>query len=371
MHSIRSNLIKQKKKGTIKKRVLVSRRKTKNNKLHKKNKSIIVRKRKYLKNIRGAGKKEDIQKILEFYKKDPKEKLLVFKVLRILPEESIHDLIIGMDENPNYLNEWNHIYPDGSIFYGKLQDGTRNGNGIYILSDKDNNIILEGEFENNKLIKGKMTNQTGAVLEGEFKNNALHKGRVTYPDGDIHEGEFNNGELIKGKMIYQTGHVLEGEFKDNHLTSGKITLINGDIIEFKDGDLTNKIIFSNGNIYEGPYNLDYIKDENDQTKLIYVRNGIGKMTYANGSVYEGSYKNNKRDGYGKFTDPADGTVYEGEWKDGKRYGQGRQSNSRGEIYQGNFREGQRHGEGTMTWDNKVKTGTWDNDNFVKKNNTNI
>ena len=352
MHSIRS----------IKKRVLLGGRKTKSNKLHKKNKSFIARKRKYLKNIKGAGKKEDIQKILEFYKKDPKEKLLVFKVLRILPEESIHDLIIGMDENPNYLNEWIYIYPDGSIFYGKLQDGKRHGNGIYILSDKYNNIILEGEFENNKLIKGKMTHQTGAVLEGEFKNNSLHKGKVTYPDGDIHEGEFNNGELIKGKMIlYQTGDVLEGQFENNRLIKCKVTTLDGYIHEGEFKINTGKLIkgkmtSQTGNVLEGEFENNIIK---------------GKMTYANGSVYEGSYKNNKRDGYGKFTDPVDDTVYEGQWKDGKRHGQGRQSNARGEIYQGNFREGQRHGQGTMKWQDNEKTGTWDNDNFVEKNNTNI
>jgi hypothetical protein len=349
--------------------MLVRARKTKRHKFSKnRSRSNSGRKRKYLKNIRGAGKKEDIQKILEFYKKDPKEKLLVFKVLRFLPEESLDDLIIGMDKNPNYLNEWIHIYPDGSIFYGKLQDGTRHGTGIYFLSDKDNNIILEGEFENNKLINGKMTNQTGLVLEGEFKNNTLHKGKVTYPDGDIHEGEFNNGELIKGKKIYQNG-TYEGIFENNEFIAGKITLKNGDILNGPNGP--NKIIFSNGDIYEGPYNLDYKIDENDKDKIFYIRNGIGKMTYANGSVYEGSYKNNKRDGYGKFTDPADGTVYQGEWKDGKRYGEGRQSNAKDEIYQGNFRKGKRHGQGNMSWPGNVKTGTWDNDNFVEKNNTNI
>jgi hypothetical protein len=46
--------------------------------------------------------------------------------------------------------------------------------------------------------------------------------------------------LIKGKMIYQNG-TYEGEFKDNHLFSGKLTQ-NGNIIEFKDGNLSNKII---------------------------------------------------------------------------------------------------------------------------------
>ena len=89
------------------------------------------------------------------------------------------------------------------------------------------------------------------------------------------------------------------------------------------------------------------------------------MTYADGSVYEGSYKNNKRDGFGKFTDPADGTVYEGQWENGKRHGKGTQSNAKGEIYQGDFESGKRHGEGTMKWDDKERIGTFLNDKYIK------
>ncbi len=37
--------------------------------------------------------------------------------------------------------------------------------------------------------------------------------------------------------------------------------------------------------------------------------------------YEGEYKNDKKDGHGKFT-WADGRVYDGEWKNGKQHGIG-------------------------------------------------
>lgn len=359
--SIRSNLIKQRlnggssrKKRTTKKRGLFGKRKNKNNQ------STITRKRKLLKKFRGAGKKEDIQKILELYNiRDTPKKLLTFKLLKDLPEETIRDLITKNQENPNYLDEWIHVGKFGSIFYGKMQNGVMNGEGKLVNITGD---IYEGEFRNNQLYRGKLIYQDGPVLQGEFKNNQLNgKGRATNNEGDIYEGEFNNGELVEGKMIYKNG-TYEGKFKNNKLIEGTVTLNNGDMIEgdWKDGILIDprKIIYANGDIYEGKFKIDYKIDNNNKTKLFFVRYGVGKMKYADGSIYEGSYKDNKRDGLGKFTDPSTGTVYEGQWKNGQRYGQGTQSNARGEMYQGNFKKGERHGEGTMTWDGNVKTGTW-------------
>jgi hypothetical protein len=47
-----------------------------------------------------------------------------------------------------------------------------------------------------------------------------------------------------------------------------------------------------------------------------------KKTCSDGSLYEGEYKDDKRNGRGKYTWP-DGQVYEGEWKDDKRNGRGK------------------------------------------------
>ena len=417
--SIRSNLIKEKlngggnrKKGTIKKRGLLGGRKTRRQKSSKNRKSTITRKDQHFKhlknkkNIKGAGKKEDIQKILEVYKTDQSKRLLVFKLLRELPEETVHDLIIGVNENPNYLNEWIHEYSNPlSFYYGKTKNGLMNGKGKLIKIDGDilegdwidnnlngkgkvtsalNGAIIEGNFKDGDLNgPGKIKYENGTFVEGEFKNTILNgQGKFTYPNGTIAEGEFYNAKLIKGKKTYANGDIYEGDWIDNNLNGkGKVTsAINGAIIEgnFKDGDLNGpgKIKYENGTFVEGEFKNTIL---NGQGKFTYPNGTIaegefynaklieGKRTHADGSVYEGSFKDNKRDGLGKFTDPADGTVYEGQWKNGKRYGQGTQSNSKGEIYQGNFKKGQRHGEGTMKWEGNEKTGTWYKDRFKGNN----
>jgi len=418
--SIRSNLIKDKlnggganrvhrKKGTVKKRGLLGGRKTKRN---KRTNSTITRKYrhfKHLKNIRGAGKKEDIQKILEVYKNEPSKKLLVFKLLRILPEETIKTIIIEIENNPNYLNEWIHIKEDGAIFYGKLINGRIKGKGTIILpSDEvyegewidgkrngqgkaiNPKAIVEGTWRDDKLNgQGKITYKNGTVYEGEFKNNKLNgigkiqfingsfyegnyvennlngQGKMVDVNGSVFEGEFKDDIFIRGKKIYPNG-TFEGEFEGDRFINGKITLKNGDILNGP-----NEIIFANGDIYEGNYKTNFKEDENKELQIIYIKNGKGKMTYADGSVYEGYYKNNKRDGFGKFTDPADGTVYEGLWVNGKRHGKGTQSNARGESYQGEFERGKRHGQGTMNWDGKERVGTFYNDKYVKNDEKDI
>jgi len=455
--SIRSNLIKDKlngggasrvhrKKGTVKnikdtkntkKRGLIGVRKTRRqnlNKIHKKSKLNITKKRKSWRKIIGAGKKEDMQKILELYKNEPTKKLLVFKLLRILPEETIKDITIEMDKNLNYWNERVQIDKDDeSISYGKIINGHLNGKGITIYSDGDiyegefkdnllngigkitfkNGTIFEGEFIDDNLNgKGKIKYYPGDVNEGEFKDNKLNgQGKITYKNGTVYEGEFKNNKLNgigkiqfingsfyegnyvennlngQGKMVDGNGGVFEGEFKDDIFIRGKMIYPNGTFegdfkgnrfingkITLKNGDILNgpnEIIFANGDIYEGNYKTNFKEDENKELQIIYIKNGKGKMTYADGSVYEGYYKNNKRDGFGKFTDPADGTVYEGKWENGKRHGKGTQSNARGEIYEGEFERGKRHGQGTMNWDGKERVGTFYNDKYVKNDEKDI
>ena len=347
--SIRNNLIKDKlnggrgsrvnrKKRTAKKQRLLGGRRTKRHKSSKKRKSTITRKQqhfKHLKNIRGAGKKEDIQKILEVFKNAPNKKLLIFKLLRDLPEETIKNIIIEIDKNPNHMNETVMFSDNGAVIYGgEIKNNMLNGNAIILKPDGD---LLEGEWIDNKMTgKCKVTIfRTKEIYEGNFIDGFLNgQGKITYRNGTVYEGEFKNNELNGiGKVTSADGTFYEGIYKDNRREGyGK----------YKDT--------SDGSLYEGEW-------QNDK------RNGIGKTIYADGSVYEGSYKDDKKDGLGKFTDPADGTVYEGQWKNGKRYGQGTQSNSKGQIYQGNFKKGKRHGEGTMIWPGNEKTGTWYKDRF--------
>jgi hypothetical protein len=65
-----------------------------------------------------------------------------------------------------------------------------------IISD---GAIFEGEFENNKLIKGKKIFSDGKILESEFEDNILIKGKKTLPDGETHENEYKYNILKKKK----------------------------------------------------------------------------------------------------------------------------------------------------------------------------
>ena len=53
-----------------------------------------------------------------------------------------------------------------------------------------------------------------------------------------------------------------------------------------------------------------------------MRQGKGKyVSKSSGGVYDGEYKNDKKDGSGKYV-WSNGDWYEGEWKQGLRHGQG-------------------------------------------------
>jgi hypothetical protein len=404
--SIRSQLLKQKlnggrsirvyrKKGTAKKRGLIGGRKTRRqnlNKIQKKRKLNITKKRKHWRNIIGAGKKEDMQKILELYKNEPTKKLLVFKLLRILPEETIKDITIEMDKNPNYWNERVQIDKDDeSISYGKIINGDLNGKGIILYSHGD---IYEGEFKDDILNGiGKITFKSGCIIEGELKDNILNgKGKIIYQDGDIYEGEFKNDSLNGiGKITYKNGTVYEGEFKNNKLNGiGKIQFIDGSFYEgnYVENKLNGqgKMVHVNGGVFGGVFEGEFKDDIFIRGKKIYpngtfegefegdrfingkitlkngdILNGPNEIIYANGDIYQGNYKidfkedENKeiqiiyiRNGIGKMT-YADGSVYEGSYKNNKRDGFGKFTDpADGTVYEGQWENGKRHGKGTQS-----------------------
>ena len=98
------------------------------------------------------------------------------------------------------------------------------------------------------------------------------------------------------------GYRFFGKASGGQEMTGTIRYPNGDTaaLDFAAG----KIVFANGDIYEGGISGIY-------------RNGKGKMTYAaTGDVYEGDFLNDEITGLGVYT-YANGDVYEGSLMNGK------------------------------------------------------
>lgn len=132
-------------------------------------------------------------------------------------------------------------YKNGNIYEGNFQNGQRTGQGKLMLISRDGTKtydIIEGEFLNGKIVKGKATFVRGDRMlyygieyEGEFKNDVPHgKGKKTYVK-DLHA---------------VTGKYYEGEFKEGkEHGNGLLTVVNGDIykVKFNDGKLIDKVIY--------------------------------------------------------------------------------------------------------------------------------
>ncbi|EAY05107.1 meichroacidin, putative [Trichomonas vaginalis G3] len=95
-----------------------------------------------------------------------------------------------------------------------------------------------------------------------------------------------------------------------------------------------KMIFSNGDIYEGMY-------------LNGMRNGKGRYTWKKGGMYEGEYVNHKRQGFGIMHYP-DNSTYQGIWFENWRHGKGIYTYPNGDTYEGDWQYGRRHGHGVYT-----------------------
>ena len=119
-------------------------------------------------------------------------------------------------------------------------------------------------------------------------------------------GVFNyRGDDEHGRMCY------DGDWKNKAAHGyGSMKWQNGDRYQLI-------IIFSYSTITPNQLSFRYEGDWVDG-----VRQGKGKyVSKSSGGVYDGEYKNDKKDGSGKYV-WSNGDWYEGEWKQGLRHGQG-------------------------------------------------
>jgi hypothetical protein len=79
----------------------------------------------------------------------------------------------------------------GHKYTGAFVNDEFHGKGRYENPDKGR--IMEGDFEHNEFIRGKMYLEDGSVYEGEHNQGLMHgAGSITYPNGNVYVGTFEN-----------------------------------------------------------------------------------------------------------------------------------------------------------------------------------
>ena len=79
------------------------------------------------------------------------------------------------------------------------------------------------------------------------------------------------------------------------------------------------------------------------------QNGYGTYAWDTGQKYVGEFKNNSKDGFGKYYEGD--TIYEGGWKNDTRYGEGKITLDEGSSISGFFNHTTIEGEATLKMSN--------------------
>lgn len=161
-----------------------------------------------------------------------------------MESEHLHDV---------YKGEWNDDKPSGKgIYYqhslsliteGTFKDGKLDTQGFVRIRYPNGNVY-EGYLQSNKKNgKGKLYYSNGDVYEGEWVNNKREGSGNFYikSEDTTIEGHFNNDEIVRGKLIDKAGNVyttLEDDNIPGRFVSGKL---HGKI----------RIQYSNSNVFIG------------------------------------------------------------------------------------------------------------------------
>ncbi len=267
---------------------------------------------------------------------------------------------------------WNN----GDVFEGNFVNGER-GEGVYFKKSTNETIYLD-EKGRNKL---KTINIDGITVE--LRNPILIKDDfVLVPIIDI----FNKMDISADFCIVEGGMGLFAEYDDVTLTSA----VNSNIV-FKTIDkyvnnkykpIVKKIkiekamqeiddtVYSSFRDIEKIYKVKVDWDDKRKlAKISYIRENAEK-DFEDG-LYIGEFRNEKRDGKGKYF-WNDGDSYDGTWKDDKKHGFGIFKCSDGSKYEGHWKNGYMNGEGTIISPNgNIFTGTFYMNSMKKGTFTNV
>ena len=169
-------------------------------------------------------------------------------------------------------------------YVGEFSYGIKQGKGN--LFTNDNKFNYDGDWKNDKYEGFGALYDHGEKYTGDFKNGKFHgMGSFYKSNGDILEGDFLEGNLKKGKITYKNGDVYEGELENGIFNGyGTYKYKNGDIFkgQFLEGkkNFGNLEFSNNGGKYEGFF-------END------LYNGEGILISKIGEEFKGIFKDGK------------------------------------------------------------------------------
>lgn len=147
-------------------------------------------------------------------------------------------------------------------------------------------------------------------------------------------------------------------------------------IQNKDDKKKEKLIYSNGDYYEGEivekirhgYGVHHYKNGDRYDGMWYnnMKHGTGILFYKNGDFYDGWWQNDNKEGIGTYF-YNNGDRYYGEWKDNKKQGKGFIYYDDGSKFVGEFKNNKKNGKGEFI----CKTGAnfyqdWKDGNLVKQ-----
>ena len=179
------------------------------------------------------------------------------------------------------------IYSNGQKYEGEWENANQHGSGT--LYDKKGIIIYQGQWENGIFIgayEGSLTDENGTYT-GQVDNQKKNgKGLLKYSkqkDGLFKfEGEWKNDKTIKGTYFFEGGSSISGTFSDDY-SSGKGTITQHDGVTFE-GSWENlqlpHVVDNNISLFMIPdlnsiiFAQEFVKDE-FQGKFIFETQQIG------------------------------------------------------------------------------------------------
>jgi hypothetical protein len=135
---------------------------------------------------------------------------------------------------------------DNGIFYGKVEDGKKEGLGIFKFND---GATYVGEYKNDlREGIGIYYYKDGSSYNGNWKKNEKHGyGIYSYPDNEAYVGEWKYGNYDGlGIFFYRNGDKYVGEVNENHRVGYGMKIIENKVVEFLrySKDKKKKILWS-------------------------------------------------------------------------------------------------------------------------------